>query len=193
MKIILISGKAEAGKTTTAKFLKKKLGEQGKISAIVPYGQYVKDTTKMLFDWDGNKDEKGRALLQWWGTDVVRKKHPDFWIDTVMRLAKVINDVGFDFLIIDDCRFPNEIENWKRDIFGVRRHSCGWRAYCWDVMTVRIERPGHENALTEKQRQHPSECALDGYNFDVTISATNQEELEYAICEQLLPKIDGLD
>lgn len=182
MKIILISGKAESGKTTTAKFLKKKLGEQGKTSAIVPYGQYVKDTAKILFDWDGNKDEKGRALLQWWGTDVVRKNNPDFWIDTVMRLAKVMTDVGFDFLIIDDCRFPNEIENWKRDILDV-----------WNVMTVRIERPGHENALTEKQRQHPSECALDRYNFDVTISATDQEELEYAICEQLLLKIDGLD
>ena len=182
MKIILISGKAEAGKTTTAKFLKKKLEEQGMLSAIIPYGQYVKDTAKMLFDWDGNKDEKGRALLQWWGTDIVRKKHPDFWIDTVMRLARVMNTMNFDFLIIDDCRFPNEIENWKRDIFDV-----------WDVMTVRIERPGHENALTEKQRQHPSECALDGYNFDVTISATDQEELEYAICEQLLPKIDCLD
>ena len=183
MKIILISGKAEAGKTTTAKFLKKKLEEQGMLSAIIPYGQYVKDTAKMLFDWDGNKDEKGRALLQWWGTDVVRKKHTDFWVDNVMRLARVMDrDVAFDFLIIDDCRFPNEIENWKRDIFDV-----------WDVMTVRIERPGHENALTEKQRQHPSECSLDGYNFDVTISATNQEELEYAICEQLLPKIDGLD
>ena len=42
MKIILISGKAEAGKTTTAKFLKKKLEEQGMFSAIIPYGQYVK-------------------------------------------------------------------------------------------------------------------------------------------------------
>ena len=182
MKIILISGKAETGKTTTAKFLKKKLSEQGKTSAIVPYGQYVKDTAKMLFDWNGKKDENGRALLQYWGTDIVRKKHPNFWIDTVMRLARVMNTMNFDFLIIDDCRFPNEIEDWKRDIFCI-----------WDVMTVRIERPGHKNALTEKQRQHPSECALDGYNFDVTISATNQEELEYAIWEQLLPKIDSLD
>ena len=198
MKIILISGKAEAGKTTTAKFLKKKLGEQGKLSAIVPYGQYVKDTAKMLFDWDGNKDEKGRALLQWWGTDIVRKNYPDFWIDTVMRLAKVMKDVGrgnrnFDFLIIDDCRFPNEIENWKCSKNNLSKHGILYIFDVWDVMTVRIDRPGHENALTEKQRQHPSECALDGYNFDVTISATDQEELEYAICEQLLPKIDGLD
>lgn len=58
MKIILISGKAEAGKTTTAKYLKKKLGEQGKTSAIVPYGQYVKDTAKMLFNWMVTKTRK---------------------------------------------------------------------------------------------------------------------------------------
>ena len=64
MKIILISGKAEAGKTTTAKFLKQKLGEQGKLSAIIPYGQYVKDTATMLFDRDGINDEKGHDLIQ---------------------------------------------------------------------------------------------------------------------------------
>lgn len=173
MKIILISGKAEAGKTTAANIIKCYLCGIGKRAAIVPYGQYVKDTAKMIFGWDGQKDENGRQLLQWWGTDVVRKKNENFWVNTVMRLAAVL-DGEIDYLIIDDCRFPNEIDLWK-DEYG--------------YLTLRIERPGHENALSDKQRKHPSETALDDYEFDVTISATDFKELKEAIYEQVLPII----
>ena len=173
MKIILISGKAEAGKTTAANIIKCYLCGIGKRAAIVPYGQYVKDTAKMIFGWDGQKDENGRQLLQWWGTDVVRKKNENFWVNTVMRLAAVL-DGEIDYLIIDDCRFPNEVELWK-DEYG--------------YLTLRIERPGHENALNDEQRKHPSETALDDYEFDVTISATDFKELKEAIYEQVLPII----
>ena len=152
MKIILISGKAEAGKTTAANIIKYYLCGIGKRAAIVPYGQYVKDTAKMIFGWDGQKDENGRQLLQWWGTDVVRKKNENFWVNTVIRLAAVL-DGEIDYLII------------------------------------RIERPGHENALNDEQRNHPSETALDDYEFDVTISATDFKELKEAIYEQVLPII----
>ena len=170
MKIILISGKAEAGKTTAANIIKYYLCGIGKRAAIVPYGQYVKDTAKMIFGWDGQKDENGRQLLQWWGTDVVRKKNENFWVNTVMRLAAVL-DGEIDYLIIDDCRFPNEVELWKHE------YGC---------LTLRIERPGHENALNDEQRKHPSETALDDYEFDVTISATDFKELKEAIYEQVL-------
>ena len=173
MKIILISGKAEAGKTTAANIIKCYLCGIGKHAAIVPYGQYVKDTAKMIFGWDGQKDENGRQLLQWWGTDVVRKKNENFWVNTVMRLAAVL-DGEIDYLIIDDCRFPNEVELWKHE---------------YAYLTLRIERPGHENALNDKQRKHPSETALDDYEFDITISATDFKELKEAIYEQVLPII----
>ena len=173
MKIILISGKAEAGKTTAANIIKYYLCGIGKRAAIVPYGQYVKDTAKMIFGWDGQKDENGRQLLQWWGTDVVRKKSENFWVNTVMRLAAVL-DGEIDYLIIDDCRFPNEVELWKHE---------------YDYLTLRIERPGHENALNDEQRKHPSETALDDYEFDVTIYATDFKELKEAIYEQVLPII----
>ena len=41
MKIILISGKAEAGKTTTANMIKDILEKKDQPTCIVPYGQYV--------------------------------------------------------------------------------------------------------------------------------------------------------
>lgn len=191
MKVILISGKAEAGKTTTARILKGMLEGRGKKVACIPYGQYVKDTAKMIWGWDGQKDKKGRELLQWWGTDIVRAQDPSFWVDSVIRLAKVV-DKHVDYLIVDDCRFLNEIEAWRAvkyvaldpvtdSLVNMQRFS--------DIITIRVERPGHENALTPEQRTHPSETQLDNYIFDVTIEATDEDELRGEIYHKVLPRV----
>ena len=52
MKVILISGKAEAGKTTTANIIKTFLEERVKKVACIPYGQYVTDTAKLIRSWE---------------------------------------------------------------------------------------------------------------------------------------------
>lgn len=171
MKIILISGKAEAGKTATAQMIKDILEKKDQRVCIVPYGQYVKDTAKMLFNWDGKKDAAGRSLLQYWGTDVVRKKNPNFWVMTSIDLANVIKD-EFDYMIVDDCRFHNEIDLWKM-------------LTQFPVLTIRVERHGHENMLTWEQRLHPSEVDLDNYNFQIYLRATDKEELQKEVERKL--------
>lgn len=191
MKVILISGKAEAGKTTTANMLKKFLEKRGKKVACIPYGQYVKDTAKLIWNWDGQKDKKGRQLLQWWGTDVVRTQDPSFWVDSVIRLAKVI-DKHVDYLIVDDCRFVNEIEAWravKYVALDAGTDALTSRQRFPEILTIRVERPGHENALTPEQRMHPSETQLDNYIFDATIVATNEDELRGEVYHKVLPLI----
>lgn len=162
MNVILISGKAEAGKSTTASFLKENLERCYGVNAIaiVPYGDYVKSTARLVYGWDGKKDEAGRELLQNWGTNVVRNIQPDFWIETVRRLAEVL-DYFVEYLIVDDCRFPNEISAWSD----------------YPHCHIRVERPHHENALTDEQRQHISETALDDAICDFRISAENYEAL----------------
>lgn len=170
--IILISGKAEHGKTETAKILKQELKDHGYRAAIIPYGDYVKSSAKLIFDWDGQKDEKGRNLLQHWGTDVVRAKCPDFWVESVQRLVLVAQS-QLDYVIIDDCRFPNEIEAWKN----------------WPHISVRVERPGYINHLTDDQRCHPSETSLDDYEFDITLHAIDVNELGYEVRTKLAPYI----
>lgn len=175
MKIILLSGKAEAGKTTAAQYILLKLLSANKKAAIIPYGQYVKDTAKMIFGWDGEKDEHGRFLLQNWGTDIVRKKDQNFWVDTVKRLVGVAYDT-LDVVLIDDCRFPNEI-------------SC-WDDFPADIYTIRIKRPGWENALTPEQRKHPSETSLDKWKFDYVISARNKAKL-YKKLDPIIETIKG--
>ena len=191
MKVILISGKAEAGKTTTARILKGMLEGRGKKVACIPYGQYVKDTARMIWNWDGKKDAKGRKLLQWWGTDVVRAQNPTFWVDSVVRLAKVIHG-HVDYLIVDDCRFVNEIEVWRSVKYVVLDPTTDClksEGRFSDILTIRVERPGYENTLTPAQRQHPSETELDNYIFDVMLEATDVAELTGEIYRKVLPRV----
>lgn len=191
MKVILISGKAEAGKTTTANIIKTFLEDREKKVACIPYGQYVKDTAKLIWNWDGKKDKKGRELLQWWGTDIVRAQDPNFWVDSVVRLAKVI-DKYVDYLIVDDCRFINEIEAWraiKYVALDSATDALANRQRFSDIITIRVERPGHENALTPEQRRHPSETELDDYIFDITIRAIDKAGLYDEIVWNVMPKI----
>lgn len=167
MKIILISGKAEAGKTTAANFLKEELESRGERVAITPYGRLLKDLCNMLYGWDGRKDEAGRQLLQHFGTDVIRKEDPNYWVNHVIDLAFLLYD-EFDTFIVDDCRFPNELEAWD-DFVKYIRVDKSYMGRSYDVYWLRILRPGYENHLTPEQRLHPSETALDGYELPMSL------------------------
>ena len=53
-----------------------------------------------------------RPLWQWFGTDLIRNKFPNYWIN---RLAVRINSNGYSKnIVITDCRFENEAE-WARE------------------------------------------------------------------------------
>lgn len=167
-KIILISGKAESGKTLSAQIIKEKLEKVNKRVLIVSFASYLKFIAKTYFDWDGKKDTKGRTLLQYLGTDIVRKKNPDFWVKTVFDFIYTFED-EFDYFIADDTRFQNEIDYFQNnDPFS--------------YFSIRVERIGFENSLTEKQRNHPSETDLDNRKFDLYLSSfSGYENLSGAI------------
>lgn len=164
LKLILIGGKAEAGKTTTAEILKEKLEAYGKKVLITHYGDLLKYICKAFFDWDGKKNEKGRTLLQYVGTDVIRELRPNYWVDFLEGIFILFND-EWDYVLIPDCRFHNECEILKNN--------------GWDCTTVRVNRIDHENSLTDEQRMHPSETDLDNYVFDYYVnSESGIEKLE---------------
>lgn len=156
--IITLSAKAENGKDATAFLLKEKLELQGNKVLICHYADLVKYIAKTFFDWDGNKDVKGRTLLQYIGTDIVRKRKPSYWVDFIKSIIDLFGS-EWEYVLIPDCRFPNEIETWKDDGFN--------------ITSLHIERLNYENRLTTEQRLHPSETALDDYKFDYYIKASN--------------------
>ena len=162
MKVLTVSGYAMAGKDLSAVILKEKFELTGKKVLVLHYADYLKFIARQYFNWDGNKDEKGRTLLQRLGTDKIRAIFPNFWVDTVVSLIKVFES-DFDYFIIPDSRFENELTAMKDN---------------FDTICIKIIRLNFDNGLTKTQKNHPSETALDGYTFDYEIvSETGKEKL----------------
>lgn len=82
-----------------------------------------------------------RNLLQQWGTEVNRYTDPDIWVRVTMRN---IERGKYDVVILNDTRFPNEVEAIKK-IGG---------------KVIRLTRNGKVPAT------HASEISLDKDNYD---------------------------
>jgi hypothetical protein len=117
-------------------------------------------------------------LLQLLGTEWGRYRNPNLWVE-IMR--NKIHTHGRDkFIIIDDCRFPNELAPATR-AFTVRvRLEC-------DEETRRQR--------AEKWREdtsHPSEVSLNGRPelfdlvFDTSSNRDSVEEMVFKILEKVL-------
>lgn len=153
MKVICISAKARHGKDTVASIMAEYLEEKGNKVLIAHFADLLKYICTKFFGWNGDKDEKGRTLLQYVGTDVVGKQRPDFWVNFIIDILKLFEN-EWDFVIIPDCRYPIEYKA-MRNIF--------------DTTLIRVERPNFDNGLTDTQKNHPSEVAMDNYDFDKVI------------------------
>lgn len=170
IKVILISGKARHGKDTTAEIMQEILKANNKNVLVAHYGDLVKYICQKFWEWDGLKDEKGRHILQHVGTDLIRDVFPSYWADFVIQQVK-FTDNKYDYVLVPDTRFPNEVERWNEEDFN--------------VITVRVNRPNFESDLTEEQKNHPSETALDNYDFDYVVSAEGLDNLVAPIREIL--------
>lgn len=167
MKVITISGKAQHGKDTTAAFLRADLERHGNRVLVAHYGDLLKFICRSFFNWNGEKDKYGRQLLQYVGTDVIRAQKPNYWVDFLSDILRLFPD-EWDFVLIPDARFPNEIE---------RLRECGLT-----VTHIRVERPGFQSPLTEEQQSHPSETALDETTPDFRLTNDGSvEDLERRI------------
>jgi hypothetical protein len=155
MIVILISGKAGAGKSTFAELLKTELGDANKEVWITHFADMIKSIA-LSMGWDGNKDYRGRRLLQHLG-DVGKEYDSLLWLkQTIRQIA------GFsgDYTIVDDFRFPYEAEEFAKR---------------WPTITIRILRPGQEADLGE-QGKHISENALEGYKHNYYLHNTRTLE-----------------
>ena len=136
MKVICISAKARCGKDVSGAMLAEIFESYGKKVLITHYADLVKYICRTFFDWDGDKNEYGRSLLQRVGTDTIGKQYPDFWVDFLVKLFKVFEN-EWDIVLIPDCRYPIEYEGMKNN---------------FDTDLIRIERPGFISNLTEEQK-----------------------------------------
>lgn len=152
-KVICISGHAQNGKDTTASILKNVLEKDNKSAIILHYADLLKYICKQYFGWDGVKDEHGRTILQHIGTDIIRKKEQDYWVNFIKSFINLFYE-EFDYFIIADARFPNEIDLIKRD---------------FDTTHIKVIRENFKSPLSEEQQKHISETALNNYVADLYI------------------------
>jgi len=107
MRVIAIAGKMGSGKSTVASMLAKHAEARGLTVEIIPFAKPLKDLATQI-GWDGEKDSKGRRLLQLLGTDVCRDCiDKDYWAKR-WRTAAEASEA--DIVIVDDVRFDNEAE-----------------------------------------------------------------------------------
>lgn len=157
--IICISGHAGAGKDFFASILSAELTKRDYKTLICHYADLVKYICEKFFGWNGLKDVSGRTLLQKVGTDIVRQKEPNYWVDFLCDIFTFFPD-EWDYIIIPDLRFPNEFTRIRERITP-------------NVISVLVHREKEPeeiiHKLTDKQKDHPSETSMKDFPFMVTI------------------------
>ena len=130
-----------------------------------------------------------RWVLQYWGTEVVRRSfHDDTWIASLEnRLRKTTDDV-----VISDCRFPNEIGAIKRAGGLVIRVHRGPDPD-WYRFAEMINRGPEKNIewswakiQLDKFNIHASETAWIGTAFDAVIDNNSTMDHLYAQINDLV-------
>jgi len=113
-------------------------------------------------------------FLQWFGTDVVRAKNPDAWVD--MAIESAIDD---PCCIFDDVRFPNEAN-------AIRSRG--------GVVIKLVGDPSGIRAASTRDRNHESETAMDDYPCDLELYTLDStvEETHKKIVDFLHTRYDEL-
>lgn len=168
--LLAISGKQFSGKTTLANALV----AEACVAAYSPTRMALADPMKDLVKKGLHRED--REAWQLFGTEVVRDGcaryfgDGDFWVNLYLGNVKDKIDQGFDFILCDDVRFPNEADGLKAAGFKLIRLEASE-----DVRMLRGQQTGKEYIPG-----HLSERALDSYpehHYDLVLNS-GQESVD---------------
>ena len=172
MTLLLLSGNAEAGKSTMAKYLLDKYENYVEYALSDKLKQLTFELLKLfnvsidsiddLYNVETKKNY--RKYLQLIGTECCRKVFgDDFWCNMLNKdIKKSITD-GKN-VIISDVRFLNEHNYFKRKYENKI-----------NVVSIMIKRTD-ANSLTSEQQLHSSESEVDNLTYDYKIDNNLTEE-----------------
>ena len=150
MKIYVIAGRAKCGKTTFGNYLREELKTYGYKPCVMQITNPLYSYAANYFDWDPNSDEKPREFLQKMGCDIIKEKlgKKTFLLDRLNEYMEILQEF-FDTFIITDARFPEEIEYF--------------RSKYEDICPIKLIRKDFDDNLTDEERNHITETAMEGY------------------------------
>lgn len=213
--VIAICGFMGSGKDTIADYLvnfhgykRESFANSLKDAVSVVFGwdrEMLEGRTKQSREWRETKDEwwskrlkqdiTPRWVLQYWGTEVVRKGfHDDMWVASLEN--RLLNSK--DDIVITDCRFPNEIKALKNIGATVLRVRRGPEPEWFDAAKSMNRGPTRNInwALSKHKIEelgiHASETAWVGQKFDKIVENNGTVEDLYAQIEQLLKVRDQI-
>lgn len=165
--IILIAGKARSGKNTVSKILESEFIKEKKEVIISPYTKYLKEYIHNITDWNiEDENNKPRDLLQKLSSELIKGKLglENIFINRQIEDIKIYSYFK-DVIIINDVRFPKEIDTIK-NVFT-------------NVVSIQVKRSNYISGLTKEQLQDVTETSLDNYNnFDYIIENNDIELLK---------------
>jgi hypothetical protein len=110
---------------------------------------------------------KHPKLLQWWGTEFRRAQDENYWVNKLFASIPSNTDIA----IVSDVRFPNEAD-------GIVDRGG------YNVNVQRLRKDGTVYYSSDRPVDHPSETALDGYNWQFRL--TNHEGHQALLGEQAI-------
>ena len=165
MKLYLICGKARAGKDTFAKLIKQEEEKNNKKVCILKLTAPLYRWAEDYFNYDKEKDEKPRELLQTIGYDILqlKLKKKDFLLDYLITTIEILDDY-YDVGLITDGRLVHEIEVLKEKYPNIKT-----------ILLTNMK----DNKLTNKEKNHQTEIDLDDYkDFDYIVENKDMESLK---------------
>jgi hypothetical protein len=179
--LIGICGFKGSGKDTIANYL-----VRNKAFMKLSFASATKDVLHCIFGWnrqllegDTQKSREFRETVdEWWsnrlgipnltprkmmqmiGTEIFRNHfHDEIWISIVEK--QIIDNLN-EYIVISDCRFPNEIEM-------IKRHG-GILIHVYKDLPEWFYRYKKGEEVEEVKNIHPSETSWIKSNFDIEIS-----------------------
>ena len=166
----MFSGKAGVGKSYSADLLKQMVEEYNLNTFKSPFAAGVKATARFM-GWDGNKDQKGRRLLQRIGQSG-REYDENLWVKSSFQIIENSDSYPYDVVFIDDWRFPNEISFIQKN------------ELLYKTIAIRVEAPDREILVGTPEYDEVSEVSLDDYkNFNFYLN--NRKECTVPLEVQL--------
>ena len=160
MKNVYFVGKAGAGKTYCANYLKEHY--------LYKTAKFAYPVYNIAYDYfNMNKELKDRNLLQIIGTEAGREQlDNNIWVNrfledmAIVSYASGLLGIPYHKWVLDDCRFPNEHEALKK---------AGWIGIYLDVNdNIRLGRLGKRDGTKQEETlQHSSETSVDLFKHEL--------------------------